>query len=472
MEDSNKDKFEQFFQENLKDYNSSPSDDLWSELEYRIPPPPKTSFYKKIGGWVVLAIGLLILFSFTQWWQHKNELNKINQTLQQHQQEITTISNDLNNNNNSKSIEEPTEIISTNSNPRNFKNNNKTKSTLPHSDLKIIKENFNNIVEERYTTSKHVTTLLQNDNLAKTPIEIKEKYPKERIPSIAKPVFINPIDIFLDKPVTSLDLKNPDLLLDFRRPKSKISFEIYRNFSQLFPPLKISDFGIQSTTLPSRSIDIGSLFGIKLKKRVLLQIGISYGIESTGVQFQKTFNYSSSEINVGNNATQTHYSHQFNSNYENQTFNFFLLNQKQNDGQDIVANEPFTMDIQVTRRHRYLSVPLSIKYLLGDHNKRLTGSIRAGVFQKITYFENQLAEVKVNNISVSRLTADRITVAQLGTPYKKDLSYIIGAGVEFKIDKQLAIVLEPNFKKSFFKFNNVSPYAIGVYAGLRWNIFN
>ena len=299
-------------------------------------------------------------------------------------------------------------------------------------------------------------------------IDIKD----EKISSIAKPIFINPIALFLEKSITPFELKKSDLLLDFKQPKSKISFEIYRNYSQVFPQLTTSGLGVQSSALPSRNIDIGSLFGVKIKKRILLQFGISYGIEYTGVQFQKTFNYASSEVNLGNNVAQTHYSHQFNSNYENQIFTFFISNQKQNDGQDIITNEPFSLDVQVMRRQRYLSVPLTIKYLLGNQSKRLTGSLKAGVFQKIAFFENQLAEVKVNSISAPRLTSSRVAVTQIGKPNRKELSYILGAGVEFKIDKQLAIVLEPNFKKSLFKFNNVSPYAIGVYVGLRWNIYN
>ena len=475
MKYSDKDKFEDFFQKNLKDYNSSPSDDLWSELEHRIPPPPESNSNKKIGGWLFLILGIVLLFSMMQLWNYETEIETINQTLEKQEQKITSISNDLKNNSTNKT-KETTTNFSKESEIVDFKNNEISSSKKTSKLISPFKSNsFEKNINENI---QDVNTLLNTEKLnTKSKVgfsnEIKDAIPKNDFSIIAEVGKINSLDIFLDTPIGIEKFDRPPYkLIDFKYPKVRNgSFELYRNYSWVYPKIAFEDQGVQSTSMPARNIDIGLFYGVKLTDRIILQFGVSYGKEYTGLQFRKFFDYAENEILVDNDLTQTKYRYQFNTNYGRQIFDSFILNDKENDGQDVVAGDPFFMDIQVIRRQQYLTVPVVLKYLWNNKNKRLAGSVKFGVFQKFNFLEDQLAEITVNNISESRLSYDRTSITRIGNSTPRNISFILGAGIEYKLDSQLVLVLEPNVKKSIFGFNGASPYTLGFYTGIRWNIF-
>ena len=474
MKYSDKDKFEQFFHDNLKDYNSSPSEDFWSEMEHRIPPPPKSSSTKKVGGWLLLLFGIVLLFSIMQLWSYEKKIETINQTLEKKEQKITSISNDFKNSVADKS-DEATDNLSKDTEDSVIEND---KIPPAENTSKRINVFNNNVFEKNKNENiRNVNTLLTSKDStfeSKTGFvaEIKDATPKNDFPTIAEVAKINPLDIFLDAPIDLPKFDRPAYkLLDFDSPTRNGSFEIFRNYSWVYPKLAFVDQGAQGTSMPSRNIDIGLFYGVKLTNRVILQFGVSYGKEYTGLQFRKFLDYAENEILVDNNLTQTKYTYQFDTNYGKQVFESFILNKKENDGQDVVAGNPFFMDIQVTRRQQYLTVPVVLKYLWSNKNKRLAGSFKFGVFQKFNFLEDELAEIIVNDISNPRLSYDRTTIRQIGSPTVRDLSFILGAGLEYKLDSQLILILEPNLKKSIFGFNGVSSYTLGFYTGIRWNIF-
>jgi len=479
MKHSDKDKFEQFFQDNLKDYNSSPSDDLWSELEHRIPPPPKSSSSRKVGGWLFFLIGIVLLFSIIQFWNYETEIETINQTLEKQEQKITSISNDLKNSIAKKSDEiidkasdnlsEGTEIVDSKKNEiLSSKKISKSSSSFTNNSFE---EDMLEEIQDVNILLNAGTITTRNENSFSS--EIKDIKPKVDFVTIEEVGEINPLKLFLD---TSTDLEKFDRpvykLLDFKYPKTRNgSFELFRNYSWVYPKLTFENEGIPSTSLPSRNIDIGIFYGVKLTNRIILQFGVSYGKEYTGLQFRKFLDYAENEILVDNDLTQTKYRYQFNTNYGRQIFDSFILNEKENDGQDVVAGDDFFMDIEVIRRQQYLTVPVVLKYFWSNPDKRLSGSLKFGVFQKFNFLEDQLAEISVNNISKSRLSYERTTIRQVGNATVRDVSFILGTGFEYKFDSQLILVFEPNLKKSIFGFNGASPYTLGFYTGLRWNIF-
>lgn len=476
MKHSDKDKFEQFFQDNLKDYKSSPSDDFWMELEDRIPPPPKSSLFKKVGGWIGVLLGIILLFSVTQWWQHKKEIAKISQTLESQEEKITSVSNDLKNTTTNKSQETTTslpkekEVVDFQKTKiSSFQKTNKVNNTPTNN---IFKKNINENIKDVNVLLQAETKTTKNKNNFSS--KLKEVSTKSETPRIAEVEIeeINSLNTLLDIPVESKEIdKPPFLLLDFSYPKANRSFEIYRNYSWLYPKIGFKDQGIQSVSLPSRNIDMGILYGIKVTKRLMVQFGINYGKEHTGLQFRKFLNYAENETFIDNNVALTQYTYQFDTNYGKQVFDSFILNEKLNDGQDVVTNDAFYVDLQVKRIQQYLAVPVVVKYFCGNEKKRLTGNLKFGIMQKFIFIEDQIAEVDAYNISESRLNYERTDIKTIDAPTTRNLNFILGAGLEYKLDRQLIFVVEPNIKKSIFGFDGVSPYTLGIYTGLRWDIF-
>ena len=495
MKDSGKDKFEQFFQDSLKDYNSNPSDDLWSELEHQIPPPPKSSIYKKMGGWMFLFFAIVLLSTTILWQQYENKIENINQTLKTQDQKITSITNELKGNNLEK------ENISTEESEESLKEIGLTKDISKTSKFneiiegkreknifdKIIinkteieKVNAKDVGGNKNVDLKNVNTLLNSitqTSQSTQPIENfsvttphKEEETKTDFSTIAIPESISSLDVFLDHTDPSLDFYRDFETLNFGTPKVKNSVEFYNNNGWVLPNMTTTDFTVESTNLSNRFFDLGVLYGIRLTDRVLLQLGISYGGEQTGIQFQKTFKYAEDEVFVNNNLTQTKFVYLFTSNYRKQKIDFFILNEKQNDGDDVVANDPFTMNIQIKRRQRFFTAPVILKYFLGKKNQRLSGSLKIGFFQKVSFLENELSEVNVKDISHPRLFHNRTLVTQIGFQRTKNLSYLLGAGVEYKLNSRSTLIIEPTFQKTIFGLDEILPYNLGVHTGLRLNL--
>ena len=105
MKDSEKDKFEQFFQNSLKGYEEDPSDDFWSEMEGKIPSPPTISFWKKYWkfGSFLLVSGVVALASW-QWWNYGNDINLIQETLELQNEKIGNVENQMSEIKNESSI--------------------------------------------------------------------------------------------------------------------------------------------------------------------------------------------------------------------------------------------------------------------------------------------------------------------------------------------------------------------------------
>lgn len=474
MKDTGKDKFEQFFQDNLKDYNSSPSEDLWTELEHRIPPPPKSSSSnRKVGGWFYLLFGIVLLFSMFQWWIHDNEIENINQQLGEQEQKISSISSNIKKGD--KKISEVSIELSEDKKEPIAKNKGTTRSNQ----IQVTKKNNRNKLvfeKNKNTEFENVNTLLsveeaRKETTNKIPEKIENEIPDVGFEMIAEAGKIDFLNIFLDAPMKLLELNEAYELIDFSKSKpiSRSSFEPYRNYSWVFPQLELENG--QSTSLPSRNTNIGLFYNVHLNKRWILQFGIGYGKQYTGLKFQKTFEYAETEVFINTDLVQTKYAYEFDSNYGRQLFTSFILNEKENDGQDVVTDDPFTMEIQVVRRQRYLTTPILVKYLWTNTNKRIKGSFKAGVFQKVSFYEDERGEISVNSISNSRLKYDKTNITQLDITKTKNLNFILGAGVECKLDDRFVLIVEPNFKKSIIGFGEAPPYSIGFYTGLRWNIF-
>ena len=475
MKDKNKDKFETFFRESLQTYGEDPSNLVWENLEPNIPKPESKK--KPFWGWF-FALAMLMLFMGGYWLKYDARMKNVQQAIQEQEIQLKNISNEvekLNNNFSEQKINHST--IKENTSEENKSTLNKFKKQIETA----ITNNKQNI-----SKSKKHNTFRTNKNYNNTFTNIKEKanlIKKEKLELTVSTVenIKTPIT-FLPSPLKNMEsvpsifgiLKtpkrslNPIDLIDYIGPSFKPSFEIFNYIGTTYPHIDLES-PINSKKRDAMNFDFGILYNIPINQKWELQIGLGYAKRTIGTNFTKTFFYNSESL-VNTNLYQSENTFQINSNYGRQILTNYFTNTKMNDGLDIEEGDAYSASISIVRIQEYINVPLFIKYKWSNPNERLIWTLKAGINDRIHFSVNSPGEVSYSEISHPRLQHNNSEVenfAHGNTASRFGLEIVLGAGVEYKLHKNVSFMLEPMFKTNIWERTPVNPYSLGIYSGLR-----
>lgn len=470
MKESSKDNFEQFFKKSLEHYQENPSNDFWSEMEDRIPPPPvsRFSFWKNAGRWglLILLLGILSIVSW-QWWQQQKDIDSIYQTIDLQSEKIDDVEAQLDQviqNSKGKSLSENllSERKEKSKKQNNYYNrkNSKTLSDQGNTDSIVKTDLTPNTNNENISGIK---SILKVEGKEKAILEYKKISDVEFIPSL-----------FLEvskKEKECLTCIEEQLYFGYA-PSKKRGLEFFVNSSQLFPKLDLLNSGFNINFQKARDYDFGLLYHIPIYRKWSFQFGIGVGSNTISTRFQKAFTYSNTEFSISDDIFRTNYFYQLNTNYNGiVNFTTYLHNEKQNDGQDVLVGDAFTTEIQINKKQRYLTIPFFIKHQWHQGQGKLNWTWKTGVIQRLAYIKNEPISVEINNFSNSRLSHHSTTIVDVGEEEKKrfDTAIVLSTGVEYLVSRNLVFVLEPTFKQTLIQRGNERPRTFGLFTGIRWN---
>ncbi len=457
--DSNKNNLEDFFRNSLKNYSENPSNDLWDRIEENIPPKPSRRLKP---AYALLALLLLLTLGFGyEYFQFKNQLVTVNETVNAQKEELDDLKNQL-------------EIVK-----------EQIKTTLqPSNDEKFTKA----AIQPSYPKKSENSTLSENTSLNKDAVVFNaesdkrttEQTKSKEIVAESESTFensnisdeaINALNFITVKPIVAeyAIYKELPLLAVPKKKDKSFSLEAYTTVSKTFPNNSAKTDNQSKAKNRQLSFDYGGLFNLGLNRNWDIQIGVGFNRMVINDAVYADLIYARDEPDPSRDGTYTSlYSYTVNTPAGEMIVNTLLSNQRINDGRDLKEGDPFQLELQYQNEISYFQVPLFVRYKIGKGKYRFT--LKSGFIQK--FLLNEKIKLSSVNPEFDRLENDMSTISNNQTSASTtSVDAIFGAGTECRLSPKNSIHLQSTFSYSLQEiYPGLRPFSVGLQLGLQHKI--
>ena len=462
---------DRLFQEGFKDFEATPKDAIWQNIEAKLNQNKKKRrvipIWWRYAG--IAALFLLLLTVGSLYFNNDNSLptNQVVDTENVFPEKSTipnkaiissnNIASDNNENQDSNTLSNSHNSIQPTSKDNDFSNTNLNTSAIKSDDENQILVNKNNA----YINRSEENTLAKIDQGASDNVipemEIvgkKTHSNKQDISSIADTKTEE------SNPLMNSNAKNT-LTIEEAIAESKKEVEAtYLNKWSVgthAAPIYFNSLGKGSSldaqfNENSKSGEVTMSYGVSASYAFNKKLSIRSGINKVNLGYNTNNVIVFESIGLSSNSRALK-----NVDTNNSGENFSLIS-----GESVsnIVNEPFikTSNTSVNQSLGFIEIPLEIEYAL--INKKLGFNIIGG-FSSFILSNNEL---------FSEFNGNRTRIGEATNLNKVSYSANFGLGLNYKITKKLDLNLEPLFKYQINTFNNTSgnfkPYFIGVYTGI------
>lgn len=462
--DSNKN-LEDFFRNSLKDYSANPSNDLWDRIEENIPPKPSR---KLRPAYILLALLFLLTLGFGyEYFQFKNQMLSVNETVTLQKQELDELKIQLDivkEELHSSLQTTDNEVVGDDSGTEINVQQGILKGNefLIHSNPILTNSGSSNPISK--VGNKSVITLTEeNKNQIKT-VQIDAEIGNFSIgvePEMS-------LDYLPTKPMIAESEENKilPLLAVVNEKKSKaLSIELYTSVLKTFPN-SIKTSGSQAKVKNWQlSSDFGALFNLGLSSKWDVQIGVGYNRMVINDAFSAELIYARDELDQGRGTYISSYSYTIDTPAGEMQINSSLSNRRVNDGRDLEEGDPFNLDLQYQDEIHYFQVPVFVRYKIGHGKYRFT--LKGGFIQKFLLAES----IKLSSVNPEFDRLENDMTAILGdqtSASTTSVDALFGAGAEFRLSLKNSIHLQSTFSYSLQEiYPGMKPYSVGLQLGFQ-----
>ncbi|MCB0651379.1 MAG: outer membrane beta-barrel protein [Saprospiraceae bacterium] len=469
----NNDDLEGFFNRRMKDYEEVPRPEMWDRIGASIPPKPPIAWWKKQQWWLGAVLAFILLLSL---WQYQRLL-QFEKIIDQQRADIEALKNDRSSRP-EKGISGFDEV-----NPAASENLNEAS----YGEDKLLESNstngnrFNNPVATianepgNLNFIPHKILIAQETSSVETlPTKITELQPQlpllpESVKKTGKVNFLGTQRFaMLEAPVLPFDQK-----VKIDPVKSKAGFYFSFNGGSLATfynnPLNKSKNEVTASDVPGFHLsntvrdEFTILAGIQFTKKWSLETGVGYRNNRLGLFDSQQFNYSG-EHTISYDVDGNPVGSYTNNTDQSPVFRYQIVNNLQSQGMDIEDGETFQLDAFFKYNNRYLSLPLWLRYRIG--NKRLHLYAKTGMAWNIlTVSHKNLGD---SNLSDERLTLEKVQIKN-DALNESFLELGMASGVEYDLGLRSSIGMEALYYHSLASVLTTKQNAFGLSLALKYH---
>lgn len=474
---------DRLFQEGFKDFEATPSDAVWQNIEAKLNPNKKKRrivpiWWRYAGVAALLAILLTIgnlYFNNTDTIQTNKivdseaPLNNLSNDANNNVLNETSIAKDINAENeiSNKVLPKNSEVVSNDTNPSDETSTNET----------AISKNVNESNQQAYSSSNKIpelsnTTLKTEASIVSNPEEKNNNLIQKNETSSPKLIIPELINGSAKNNTPVLAIENPkedNPILNTSNKENSIEDAIAKTvkddeenyltrwtIATNAAPVYFNSLG-KGSSLDAQFIDnskngeVTISYGVSasysINKKLSIRSGINkvnLGYNTNNVVVFETVGARSSlnslkNVNTGNNTTAD-------------------ISVISGESLDVNSALVRTSETSINQSFGYIEIPLEIEYAI--INKKFGFNVIGG-FSSFILNNNEL---------FSEFEGRQTRIGEATNLNKVSYSANFGLGLNYKLTKKLDLNLEPLFKYQINTFNNTSgdfkPYFIGVYTGI------
>ena len=472
----NNDDLEGFFHRRMKDYEEVPPPEMWDRIGSSIPPKPPIAWWKKPFWWLGAVLAFILLLSF---WQYQRLL-QFEKIIDQQRADIEALKNDRSSRPETglSGFEEVHNAI-----PENLTDPSKGEAILLESNSYDVPDAdyLNNPVAtitsdpgNLYFESPEISMSPETIPARILPTKIPELQPKSPLlpESGGNPGKVN----FLERPsLAGLDVP----VLPFEQKvkiapvRSKAGFYFSLNGGSLATfynnPLNKSKNEVTASDAPGFHLsntvrdEFTILAGIQFTPKWSLETGIGYRNNRLGLFDSQEFNYSG-EHTISYDVAGNPIGAYTNNTDQSPVFRYQIVNNLQSQGMDIEDGETFQLDAFFNYNNRYLSLPLWLRYRIG--NKRLHLYAKTGMAWNILTVSNK--NLGDSNLSDERLTLEKVQIKN-DALNESFLELGMASGVEYDLGGRSSIGMEALYYHSLASVLTTKQDAFGLSLALKYH---
>ncbi|MFH6767407.1 hypothetical protein V8G56_01560 [Gaetbulibacter aquiaggeris] len=462
---------DRLFQEGFKDFEVTPKDAVWQNIEAKLNQNKKKRrilpIWWRYAG--IAALFLLLLTVGSIYFNNDNSLpaNQVVDTENVFPEKSIIPNNaiissnniavDNNENKDPNTLSNSHNSIQSTSHSNNFSNTNLSASPIKSKDKKQILANKNssNLNASEENNLARIDQSVSDNVMSETEIvDEKTHSNKQDISSIAD----NKTEE--SNPLMNSNAKNNSTIEEaIAESKKEVEATNLNKWSvgTHAAPIYFNSLGKGSSldaqfNENSKSGEVTMSYGVSASYAFNKKLSIRSGINKVNLGYNTNNVIVFESIGLSSNSSALK-----NVDTNNSGENFSLIS-----GESVsnIVNEPFikTSNTSVNQSLGFIEIPLEIEYAL--INKKFGFNIIGG-FSSFILSNNEL---------FSEFNGNRTRIGEATNLNKVSYSANFGLGLNYKITKKLDLNLEPLFKYQINTFNNTSgnfkPYFIGVYTGI------
>ncbi|WP_242131066.1 hypothetical protein [Aestuariivivens marinum] len=511
---SEKKHIDRLFQEKFKDFEATPSNAVWTNIEAQLEKKKKRRvipIWWRYAGVAALLVLLLALGSLYFNSGNKIELptNQVVETESPNAIEKATEDSSKNENNENNLAPSDSEAVIANSkenqieernddfNDNSFLNNNPAKLIKP-----VVSQNQSAIASEHVEEQGHNKLSKRNNNSkdaeTNTPNVVKDNVLQNQDTKIAdnNSALNNPRKNTVNDKVSPFKFRETDLGFNVQNTdtsalaqtntddKTEPSIEdlIDKDIKELIEEEKFSRWSVAPNAAPVyfNSLGEGSSIDPQFNSNAKTsELNMSYGIKASyAVNKRLRIRSGVNKVRLGYNTNDVVVFQSIGApentisaalpNIKSESSNYTLNSVNTSDNMSFASADNFNPKVSsgllssatntsLNQEFGFIEVPLEIQYTLLD--KKFGVNVIGG-FSSFFLNENKI---------YSETSSSRTLIGEANNINKVSYSANLGLGLNYKITKQLDLNLEPLFKYQINTFSNTSgnfkPYFIGVYTG-------
>lgn len=478
---------ERFFQEKFKNFEASPPDHLWADIEKSLNKKSKKTkvipLWWKIAGAAALLAGILWSGSLIFSPNDPNQIQKVTETeaientpvdtlpqqsvveTDDQEDQINNTTTDSNTNKNSSNPFKPNlktqQIANKPGLESKTKGNHPAKENIELDQNQAIvqtnmEDNNSSVSGNELDDKQQIETKNNTDsNLSQEALAQNEVKPKDTTNNTDKPSLLDVVEE-MEKSKQEALASNDEDKKDLRWSVRPNVAPVYYNSLSQGSPLS------RQFAENSKQGDISISFGVNIAYQISKRLSVRSGINSVDM------GYATDGIEFGPavSSTQQHKLNvRFNSPSTAQQPNIALSDGKTplyTPDSELQARSEKSYQGSINQQFGYLEVPLELKYRLIDSK---VGVNIIGGFSSLFLTDNKVTISSDNNLQSEVGEASNLNDTSFSTN--------IGIGVDYKFSEKLLFNLEPMFKYQMGTFSSddggFSPYMLGVYTGLSFS---
>ncbi|GJM32052.1 MAG: hypothetical protein DHS20C18_10530 [Saprospiraceae bacterium] len=465
-QEKNNDNLESFFRRELEHYQEEPGLDMWDKIAIAIPPKPGFSVGRMVALWKFpILLGLLVLSLIFAYFQYQRA-EKLDQNSHQQALEIAALQQQMEELDLKFSLAKG-KAQEVDLEPSNAKAKVESKTTNQE------QANINGIQKQQTiagTDRPQVQSPIQKSDLIQIATTISPPVALPQPPTIdlsepqSVPITKRPIDFLHSKQLVQYNKASPLLTVpDLKALRGGYypRFSVGAWSGNIVVQYYAVDRRVSPATGTSTSVFLsktsGFSAGIHLDEHWSLHTGLGFRNNgfSLSDQVSLEYTYHNSETNAEGNPVGLYTFTQEGA----LTFRAQIVNEleQQNPEPIITEGESFTVDFNSAYRLRYYSIPLLVKYQIGQqrfHTYLKGGFIWNKLMRDWAFFPNI-------TFSSGRLTAanPRLTVSAARDNY---FEFALAMGVGYNITPRIELALEPSYFQAITSMLNVKPQTYGL----------
>ncbi len=464
----NNDDLEGFFRRRLSNYEEIPRPEMWDKIGVAIPPKPPVPWWKKPVFWLGLVLAFVLLLSL---WQFR-QITAFQKLIHQQQADIEALQEYQ------RSGYGPDQLKTHVENPVykvpgalgivmpsvNVPGANIADQPEPQKDIALLTTIPEIPAVAEFNSPEKKESIAATDNARQDFSESAKAFNKQRTVDFLShstgstpvpPVRPLPGQVTV-KPVKGnagfyFSLNGGTLATVFNNPLNKSRSEVLESNNP--------GFHLYNTVRD----EITLLAGIQFNRKWSLETGVGYRNNRLSLFDAQEFNYSGEntiDYDIHGNPIVAY----TNNTDQTPVFRYEIINNLQSQGGDIQEGDPFYLNAFFKYNNRYLSLPLWLKYRIG--NRRLHFYAKSGIAWNILTVSNK--NLNESSLSDERLSLEKV---QIKNDALSETFMEIGfaGGIEYDLGVRTSIGLEALYYHSVGSVLTTKQDAYGLSFAAKYN---